>query len=540
MILCLIVLFLTVFQIVNCSTPLNPPPWPEWILKHWVWEHEEFTTESGIKLVQEYLERDIPVGATIIDSGWQTKFNTFNFNPERYPNPKFLVDTLHSLNVKVIFWITSMINKDSPDFQFALQNNFLLSDGAKVKWWHGKGAFLDYTNPDAVKWWHGLMDKVLSLGIDGWKVDGTDPFTKKLDSIYGNSGTLKSRDYTNLYYRDFFHYTREVLGNDRIILARPYDSLSGIIFYNFAPLDVNFAGWVGDQDPTFSGLNHALANMFASAKLGYINFGSDIGGFGKKPQRDKRLFLRWAQLGALCPIMENGGNGEHRPWKFDEETLSIYRKFVKLHHSLIPYLYSQGASAYERKTSLMKPFNLKDYFLGDSLFISPITEDVEEKDIFLPEGEWIDFWTHVIYKGNHTVHYKVPLDRFPIFVRNGSIIPFSFENEDLLTIQIFPLKEGSFDYYQEKEIGATISYTLEKNLTIEMSSLEKNVIFLIENYKIPNEILVEKIKLTRYIEEENFRNATMGWFMDFKNRLWIKPGPSSNGLKIYLQSTILL
>ena len=80
---------------------LTPPPWPAWVLQHWVWEHEIFTTESAIALVHEYLQRDIPVGATIIDSRWETGYNTFEFNRERYPDPQALIDALHALSVRV-------------------------------------------------------------------------------------------------------------------------------------------------------------------------------------------------------------------------------------------------------------------------------------------------------------------------------------------------------------------------------------------------------------------------------------------------------
>jgi alpha-glucosidase (family GH31 glycosyl hydrolase) len=129
-----------------------------------------------------------------------------------------------------------------------------------------------------------------------------------------------------------------------VITARPVDSIAGPLTYTFAPRDVNHAGWVGDQHPTFAGLRIALSLMFASARATYVNFGSDIGGFRSGQGREKSHFIRWAQLGALSPIMGNGGNGEHRPWIYDEESL-IYRQFVKLHHELIPYLYNEGASA---------------------------------------------------------------------------------------------------------------------------------------------------------------------------------------------------
>jgi alpha-glucosidase (family GH31 glycosyl hydrolase) len=114
-------------------------------------------------------------------------------------------------------------------------------------------------------------------------------------------------------------------------MARPVDSWK-FIYIEFAPKDVMFSGWVGDQDPTFDGMQDALRNMFHSAWRGYLNFGSDIAGYRYgKNNRTKELLLRWGQLGAFCALMENGGEGEHRPWAFDQETVDVYRQFVVIH-----------------------------------------------------------------------------------------------------------------------------------------------------------------------------------------------------------------
>ena len=126
-----------------------------------------------------------------------------------------------------------------------------------------------------------------------------------------------------------------------MITARPYCDQHGSPYW-FAPISVNTAGWVGDQENTWAGLNNALNNIFISANMGYAALGSDIGGYANDSIPDKTLFLRWAQFGALVPIMENGGSSDycHQPWLFDSETVNIYRKFADLHHELVPYLYS--------------------------------------------------------------------------------------------------------------------------------------------------------------------------------------------------------
>ena len=101
----------------------------------------------------------------------------------------------------------------------------ILGKQALFSWWHGKGGLVDYSNEDAKNWWHGQLDKVLSLGIDGWKCDGTDPYILELVIPLGKHGVITRREYSDAYYADFFDYTRQKLGNDRLIMSRPVDGL---------------------------------------------------------------------------------------------------------------------------------------------------------------------------------------------------------------------------------------------------------------------------------------------------------------------------
>jgi len=157
------------------------------------------------------------------------------------------------------------------------------------------------------------MNKVLSLGIYGWKCDGTDFYS--IFSSYSPylDSNISRLDYSHAYYRLFYDVTRDSLGNDRIIMARPIDNY-GIIdtggdFVSIAPVDINFAGWVGDQDATFDGLKKALNNMYHSADMNYLSFGSDIGGYREDYSaypvngRSKELFIR-CSIG--CFLSDNG------------------------------------------------------------------------------------------------------------------------------------------------------------------------------------------------------------------------------------------
>ena len=120
---------------------------------------------------------------------WATQFNNFEVNKDKFPDFQSLVSNIHAQKIRVILWATSMINLENPDFAMAMENKFIVRNSTggigvgpnpALKWWHGEGGLLDYSNPKAVEYWHGLMDKVLVLpngdGVDGFKCDGTDPY----------------------------------------------------------------------------------------------------------------------------------------------------------------------------------------------------------------------------------------------------------------------------------------------------------------------------------------------------------------------------
>ena len=416
-------------------------PWPEFVFKHWVWE-DESTQQSALQLVDDYKARNIPVGAIIIDSPWETGYNTFDWDTSLYPNAQAMVDSFHARDVKVIVWITSAINTDMTElWHYADSMGYFMKSNANassavIPWWKGDGSMIDFFNPDAVAWWKRLMDKTLDLGIDGWKCDGTDYSVFLGNALYspGMGSTVTRLQYSHAYYRLFHDYTRERLGNDRANMSRPVDNY-GYTFITdpnlvaFSPRDICFACWVGDQDATFDGMVAALNNMYQSDVNNYLVVGSDIGGYREEPVtngRDKNLFIRWAQLGAFSPLMENGGGGEHRPWVFDQQTNDIYNKFVRLHHAMIPYQMQQADSLFALSQSIMQFYNSSDYqyMLGSDVFVAPITSTSNDVLIGSFPGNnttWVYLFdnTQTFQSGSSTI-ISTPLDQFPVFIKSTS------------------------------------------------------------------------------------------------------------------------
>ena len=476
---------------------LQPPDWPVWAHEHWVWENEG-TQESIMEMVEDYRALGIPVGAIIIDRPWSTGVNNFIPDPQRYPDLAEYIGRFHDMDVRVMLWATSVINEEDSNFREAYDNGYFLNGGKTVSWWAGRGAFIDYDNPGAVAWWHGQMDKALDMGIDGWKVDGADIHMLKLLPPWNQKGLVTWTRYKQQCYGDFFYYTREKLGKDRVISARPANDMLDIgLQLQFTGRDINFAGWVGDQDHSWQGLRAALDSPFFASLHNHVSSGSDIGGFrsGRTGEYDppKDVFLRWAQLGAFCPVMENGGGGEHRPWVLDEsgEATAIYKKFALLHHALIPYIYSQAAYSYERRLPTMRPVTgYYQYTLGDDILVAPIVNEGSERTIIFPAGEWIYMFDESqIYSGVKKLTF--PLDEFPVFIRKGAIIPT--EADGLTTVNIYPENGAKrFGLYEENKPGAMLSYTMDSNgLTFQCTPTDRQLLLCVHGEDGVKEIAIE-------------------------------------------------
>ena len=502
-------LFSFIYTKAQPDTSLQTTPWPEWVFHHWVWE-DESTQQSATNLVDDYIQNGIPVGAIIIDSPWETGYNTFEFDTTLYPDPQGMIDYLHSKDVRILMWITGIINIDEPTlFNYAKTNNYFMrkdaqDDSTLVKWWKGEGRLIDFYNPAAVTWWKGLMQKTLDLGIDGWKCDGTDysvvstPYSPYLGK------NVNRLNYSYTYYDLFFNTTREVLGKDRIITARPIDNYGFDIgdssLAAFSRVETSFAAWVGDQDGTFEGLGKALNNMYHSDQMNYFSFGSDIGGYRDDPKsplgRSKEVFIRWAQMGSLCPFMENGGSGEHRPWAFDSETRDIYKKFTKLHYDLIPYLMEEGKKAWNGKHSIMQFESKSDYSykLGSELFVTPFLVSGTSINVNFPTG---DDWVYVfdstkVYTGGSSQSLTFPLDEFPVFVKKGSKLFYdivaSIDNHNTnFRVDLFPNPStGDISITLPKSTNYSITLTDLTGRVVRMENVINTSSYLLKRNELAN------------------------------------------------------
>lgn len=506
----------------NAQRHGNPPLTPAWALECWLWEDDVNTAEYVDELLAGYKEHDIPVRTILLDSPWSLRYNDFIIDTIRYPNPKSWFGNLEDEGYRVVLWMTSMVNSYSKDTQIkedmdwynnAREHGFLAKSTTPMDWWKGKGGFIDYSNPKAMDWWHGLQQNVFDLGIDGWKLDGTAtlfwnqwgpiPFFYKGTA----DGIMSTRTYMDHYYRD--EYVHGLSQNpDFVTLSRSIDR--GFHPEGFAPIDASPVNWVGDQKHEWvtdemirkkgeskkdialdgiEGFESAIKSILKSADLGYNIVGSDVAGFSGSTI-PPRLYIRWAQFSTFCGLFLNGGHGERRLWKRTAQELEIIRKYAWLHTELVPYMYHYVVTAHNGGMRLQTPLKKGKYhyMFGDDFLIAPIYKDDRNRQISLPEGKWRYFFgDKELLKGPRSFDKEFSLDEFPVFVKEGAIVPLNVTREytelgdkasdGYITILIYPEIQNSFIYYHPTTANET-----EIHYKREGSVLKVNL----EGAKIPH------------------------------------------------------
>jgi len=411
---------------------------PKWSLMPWKWRDRIESDAEVYADVDGMLKRDIPLGVILVDNPWQ-RFGmcSFEFDPAIFRDPFRMKEDLLRKGVNLIVWTSPFTSPGVPNFDTAKSRDFLVKgpDGNPMKM--GDGYYIDLTNPEAYKWWKNEIKRVIRLGVSGMKLDRGQDISVEARFHDGSTGAEMHNKYALLFCKVVYDAFNEEIPGDFALLPRAGCAGS----QSYSP-----GKWPGDLNADFDprkGLPSAIVAGLSAGLSGFSTWGSDIGGFGGKPS--KNCFLRWAQFGAFCPIMEVVGKnaGDRRnPQHFDAETARIYRYYATLHTELLPYTYSFAVLASETGVPVMRPLFLEypddpktaeqsfEYLYGDSILVAPVLDGSISRHVYLPEGKWFDYWTGKPVYGPTTITgYHCPLDKMPIFIKAGAVIPMIVRND---------------------------------------------------------------------------------------------------------------
>lgn len=447
-------LLLTLSALVVACQPVRKaqpviPVTPAWALGHIVWEDEFNTRDSLFGLIRQYQCRDIPVDGVIIDSPWTTSYNDFIWDTARYPDPQEMTARLQEMGVHALLWLTGAVNTVSNDcpvdksanFDEAVAKGYAVNDGEQYQWWKGTGVHIDFTNPDAVQWWYGQLDRIMADGVYGFKVDQGE--NDLPDTLRTHIGTIPQREFRHYYYDAMYDYVQSRRPGTGIILARPYSHQGKGDFSSPGKLSL---GWCGDFTGEWESLKLQVDNVYRSARDGYGAVGVEIGGyFGTPPGKEE--LVRYAQFAAMTASMINGGaHGpfeNHLAWWHGPDAEKAYREAVNLHKMLVPYIFSTLVDSGASGEPLLRnvDFQQESHLLGNDLFTKIITCPGGAVQFTLPgEGRWVDWRTREVFEPGTAITRTCALDEFPLFVREGSILPATMDGRRALLITPGPEK----------------------------------------------------------------------------------------------------
>jgi alpha-glucosidase (family GH31 glycosyl hydrolase) len=405
------------------------------IFTTWVEYKQSVDQEKVMAFAESIKAHDFPCGVVEIDDKWEAHYGDFTFDPSKFPDPKMIVDSLHKMGYLVTLWVYPYFNLESANYSYAKERNYLVLDPDKdepaiIRWWNGEAGLLDISNPKALSWYNEKLQTLKELyGFDGFKFDAGDAEAfplKREDGEFARPfkigrtvGNLKPNQYTDEWLA-YIAKNQYNLAEVRVgYLAQKF----GLIARE------------GDKDSRWgldNGLHAIITHAFNLSINGYPYIMPDmIGGNQYDQPCERELFIRWAEAASLMPIVQYSIT----PWSYDEEVTAIARRYSLLHLILGEYYLKLAKEAKENGEPIISPLILRyphdkkcatinDQFLVGDLLVAPVVnKNQDEREVYLPKGEWVDFWTEKELTGPKVVTVKTPLDRLPLYAdsRNSEL-----------------------------------------------------------------------------------------------------------------------
>ncbi len=521
-------------EIIASHTELTGKPTlpPKWTFGVWAsanrWDRQQ-RIEEQINYFDQY---DYPASVVVIEA-WSDEATFYTWNdatypvndgsgfPElsdmtfpkegRWPNPKGMIDELHGRDIKLVLWQIPILRELEDhqdcqqhlnDRQYAIDHDLCAkcSDGQPYQTpnpWFRHSVLPDFTKEETRKWWAGKRQYLLEMGVDGFKTDGGEfVFTDDVYFADGRTGREMKNGFAAAYLKHYHNF----IGKERVLFSRA----------GFTESKAHPMHWAGDQMSTFSELKSQLRAGLSLGLSGAPYWSFDIGGFaGIMPTAE--LYMRATEMAAFTPVMQwhsdmvsgqfndqvpsAGGINDRSPWNMQSFTgndriVEIATGYAKLHMRLMPYLYSEAQKSSEEGIPMMrhlvldypkdqKVHSMEDQYLLGGLLVAPIVEEgATQREVYLPEGKWLDLNTMEDVDGGRTVSADAAIGQIPVYLRHGEALILAGDDHRIYDVYLAG-DEGQFAFHDEdgkyhliKWCGgvlntSTISDSITLNVTCE-------------------------------------------------------------------------
>ncbi len=459
------------------------PLFGKWAYGYWQSKNRYDSQQELEAIAQKYRELHIPVDNIVQDWFWWNIMGDPVFN-KNYPDPRGMIEALHKNHIHLMISVWPYFRPGSPVYEDMDKRGFFIAK-TKVSGFHPAGmALYDAFNPEARKYYWNLMDKALfKIGVDAWWLDTTEPETEGLETnllvthnVALGNGARYANEFPLLTTTAVYQGQRAASEQKRVFIL----SRSG-----YAGIQRNSAAvWSGDVDPNWDTFRRQIPAGLNLSVSGIPYWTTDIGGFVSANPDDpayRELYIRWFQFGAFCPVFRAHGTrttNQNEIWSYGPEAQKILTAYDQLRYRLMPYIYSVAWQVTNAGYTFMRPLvmdfrndtyaqNIPDQFLlGPAILVNPVTEPgATSRHLYLPQAMWYDFWTGTTMQGGRAIDAPAPIDRIPLFIRAGSILPIgpdiAYATEkaaDPIEIRVYRGTNGSFTLYEDEND----SYAYEK------------------------------------------------------------------------------
>ena len=472
-----------------CGRPGIPPRWA-----FGLW-HTSYPVEDQGKTLS-YLKRfrshGIPLDIEILDYHWEERFHNFKWSKKYFHRPRAFIDALHKMGIRLGLIYTPFINKkdnyltrlrnhlivgrnfpedlsymtnlsDKVLYRIARAHNYFIHPN--VSWWFGKGGMIDFTNKRAADFWFNLSRHLLDDGVDFFKNDDGEYLPKGAKSAIG----LDTKEHHNIYG---FYYSKAIY--ERL---QDYLKHRALVYARCVWAGAQrYPGiFMGDQKATFEGMQTSLNAGLNLSMLGFSYWGADIYGLSGEPSKDvHRRYIQYAVFTPIARYFSSPFSKKRDPWAWGKKNEDNFKIYVQLRYMLIPHYYSCAYIAHTTGIPIIRPFVLEypddknsffisdQFFIGKEIMVAPYMNSSDKRQVYLPEGEWIDVRDLHIVIGPKSIEYSS--DQLPVFVKHGAILalrrpaPFFQVNSYINSMEIYCFLKDEYTYLLYDDDGISLDY----------------------------------------------------------------------------------
>ncbi|MBN1352009.1 alpha-xylosidase [candidate division KSB1 bacterium] len=523
---------------------------PRWSFGLWMSRFSYKNRDELEIICRELREYEVPCDVVHIDPDWMRPghYCDLEWNEKSWHNRREMLDNLHKQGFHISLWEQPYVRPHTDMFKEGKEKGYFAKDTNGSVYLQSDfedhpTAFIDFSHPEAAEWIRQKHLRLLEEGADVFKTDMGESVPE--DAIFHNgmTGAEMHNLYPLLYNKTVFEAVDRHTGGKGIVWGR--SAWAGSQRY---PLN-----WAGDCHSTYEDMACTLRSGLSYGLSGVPFWSHDIGGF-QGPPPSPELYIRWAQFGLLCSHSRCHGVGPHEPWHFGEEALRIFKKFAKLRYRLLPYLWATAFEATQNGLPVIRPMLLEfqndpavwhldlQYMLGNALLVAPVFNPDGKVTVYLPAGNWLDYWQKELVSGPRYLELKVGLDTIPIYMRENTILPhgpaMNYVDEkpfNPLTVDIFVNQQAELTLWHEQPTTIRVQRD-QSGVQIRTDEIEAGVTFNIYDQDKPRNVIIAGEVIEEATAIEILETRDCGWhYRSEKRILAIKTESESKSLLIEIK-----